>query len=249
MKRTLTLATMIALGAAAYMPLSSVAQSSFSVVIGSAPPAPRFESVPPPRAGYVWAPGYWDWNGRRHEWVAGHWERERRGYHYRPSEWRRYDNGYRLEQGGWVAISDRGYADVQVAPPVRRHESVPRARRGYVWEPGHWEWRGNRYVWLDGAWVKARPGYVYRPHTWIQRDGGWYLEQPRWVRPGRDRDRDGIPDRLENRDPYDRDGDGIDDRYDRDLDNDGIRNNRDADRDGDGVRNNRDARPDNVRRY
>ena len=28
---------------------------------------------PAPRAGYIWSPGRWDWNGRRHVWVAGHW--------------------------------------------------------------------------------------------------------------------------------------------------------------------------------
>ena len=28
---------------------------------------------PAPRAGYIWSPGHWEWNGRRHLWVAGHW--------------------------------------------------------------------------------------------------------------------------------------------------------------------------------
>ncbi len=235
MKRTLTLATMIALGAAAYMPLSSVAQSEFSVVIGSAPPAQRFESVPAPRAGYVWAPGFWNWNGHRHEWIAGHWERARDGYAWRPAEWRRNDRGYGLQQGGWVVVNDRGYADIRRAPPPPRHERIPSARRGYLWEPGHWEWRRGRYEWKRGAWIAARPGYLYRPHEWRQRDGRWYLEQPRWSRGGRDR--------------FDRDHDGIDDRYDRDIDNDGVPNRRDADRDGDGVRNDQDRRPDNERRY
>ncbi|RJG19195.1 YXWGXW repeat-containing protein [Massilia cavernae] len=232
MKRTLTLATMIALGAAAYMPLSSVAQSSFSVVIGDAPPAPRYESVPAPRSGYIWAPGYWNWTGDRHDWVPGHWERDRRGYRYRAPEWERADRGYRLNQGDWVVISDGDVDYIRVAPPPPRHERVPRVRHGHVWEPGHWEWRRGRYEWRPGKWIAVRRGYEYRPHTWIERDGHWVLEQPRWHRPGRDRDRD-----------------GIDDRRDRDLDNDGIPNRRDADIDGDGVRNDRDARPANDRRY
>ena len=249
MKRTLTLATMIALGAAAYMPLSSVAQSEFSVVIGSAPPAPRFESMPAPRAGYVWAPGYWNWNGNRHEWNAGHWERARDGYTWRPAEWRRDSRGYGLQQGGWVTVNDRDYRGHRTAPPPVRYERIPSARRGYIWEPGHWEWRRGRYEWIQGAWITARPGYVYRPHEWRQRDGRWYFEEPRWSRGGRDRDRDGVPDRLERGDRHDRDNDGVDDRYDRDIDNDGVSNRRDADRDGDGVRNDQDRRPDNERRY
>jgi hypothetical protein len=234
MKRSLTIATIIALSAAAYMPLSSVAQSSVSVVIGSAPPPPRFESVPASRNGHVWAPGYWNWNGKRHEWVTGHWERARDGYNWRPAEWRRGDRGYSLQQGGWVAVADRGYADVRIAPPAPRHEKPPRARRGYIWEPGHWDWRRGRYEWISGDWVKVRPGYAYRAHEWRQRDGRWYLEQPRWTRQGQGRDSD---------------RDGVANRHDRDIDNDGVPNRRDADRDGDGVRNDRDRRPDNERRY
>ena len=66
MKPTLALATMIALGAAAWTPLPSMAQNGFNLVINTAPPAPRFETVPAARHGYVWAPGYWNWDGRRH---------------------------------------------------------------------------------------------------------------------------------------------------------------------------------------
>ena len=56
----------------------------------------------------------------------------------------------------------------------------------------------------------------------------WYSERARWesydrdhrVRSVRDRDRDGIPDRVDR----DKDGDGIANRYDRDRDGDGIPN-------------------------
>lgn len=264
MKRSFALATMIALGAAACLPLPSMAQTNFSVMIGSAPPAPRFESVPPARRGYVWAPGYWNWDGGRHAWMAGHWENARDGYNYQPTEWVRDNGGYRMRQGGWVQVAERGYDVLRIAPPAPRYEHVPRPRAGYVWEPGHWEWRANRHEWISGIWLEDRPGYVYRSHSWRQRDGGWYMEPSGWARGDRDRDgipdryerryadrdRDGVPDRLERRyDRHDRDHDGIDDRYDRDIDNDGVSNRRDADRDGDGVRNGYDRRPDDVRRY
>lgn len=249
MKRTLTLATLIALGAAAYMPLSAVAQSNYTVVVETAPPVPRFESLPAPRAGYVWAPGFWDWNGYRHEWVAGRWERARDGYAWRPAEWQRNDRGYFLQHGGWVAVDERRHRGYRMAPPAPRYERIPAARRDYVWEPGHWEWRRGRYEWIKGGWISARAGYVYRPHEWRERDGRWYLDQPSWSRGGRDRDRNGVPDRMERGDRFDRDNDGIDDRYDRDIDNDGVNNRRDADRDGDGVYNEEDRRPDNERRY
>jgi hypothetical protein len=179
MKRTLTLATLLALGAAAYAPLPSMAQTSYSVFVGSAPPAPLYERAPAPRPGYAWAPGHWEWRGHRHEWVAGY-------------------------------------------------------------------------------WIAERPGYVYSAPAWYQRDGGWYMEPARWSERGRDRDHDGIPDRMEWR-GHDRDRDGIPDRYERherweherrmDHDRDGVPDRYDRDRDGDGVPNYRDRAPNDWRRY
>ena len=47
----------------------------------------------------------------------------------------------------------------------------------------------------------------------------------------------------------DRDRDGVPDRVDRDRDRDGVPNRMDRDRDGDGVPNRQDARPDDPHRY
>ena len=91
-------------------------------------------------------------------------------------------------------ISSAAVVTIQVAPPPLRVERVPAARRGYIWVPGYWDWRGHRHVWVSGVWVKERRGYHYSPHTWVQRDGGWYMDRGRW-----DRDGDGIPD---NRDRH-----------------------------------------------
>jgi hypothetical protein len=59
----------------AAVPLSSMA--AVNVELNFAPPPPRYEVVPAPRHGFVWAPGHWAWNGHRHVWYAGHWERVR----------------------------------------------------------------------------------------------------------------------------------------------------------------------------
>ncbi len=79
----------------------AVAAVNLNIDIGVAPPAPRVEVVPPPRSGYVWAPGYWRWNGREHVWVAGHWMRERRGYHWVPEHWAGREGRYHFEPGHW----------------------------------------------------------------------------------------------------------------------------------------------------
>jgi hypothetical protein len=127
------------------------------------------------------------------------------------------------------------------APPPPIYERVPVARHGYVWSQGHWEWNGRRHVWAPGVWLADRPGYAYSAPVWYQDRGHWQMRQGGWLRGGnaggRDRDRDGVPDRFErpHRGYGDRDHDGVPNRYDRD-------------RDGDGVPNRYDRAPDNRRR-
>lgn len=65
------------------------------------PPPPRVIAVPAPRAGYVWAPGYWRWNGRKHVWVEGRWVRERRGEHWVPAHWEERHGRWHFEEGHW----------------------------------------------------------------------------------------------------------------------------------------------------
>lgn len=62
---------------------------------------PPHERVPPPRHGFVWAPGYWRWEGHRHVWEPGHWERERHGHHWVPARWVQVGRHYRFEEGHW----------------------------------------------------------------------------------------------------------------------------------------------------
>ena len=260
MKPTFYAAALIAISAAAFLPAQSMAQVGVNIVIGNAPPPLKFESVPQARRGYVWAPGYWNWDGQRHVWAAGEWQPERSGSRYRSAEWVRENNNWRLNRGGWISTEVQAvrYDYVQVAPPPPRHERMPRPRQGYLWSPGHWEWRGQRHDWVSGAWIAERPGYVYSSANWTQRDGHWYMEPGRWQQHGDhggydgrgngrgngDRDRDGIPNRYDR----DRNNDGVPDRRDHDRDHDGISNRHDRDRDGDGVPNRQDNRPDNPRR-
>ncbi|MGA2864948.1 MAG: hypothetical protein ABSF95_10735 [Verrucomicrobiota bacterium] len=73
------------------------------VVVGQAPPAPPAEVyVPAPGPGYLWAPGFWSWEGRwvwksgswvirphpQAVWVPGHWGRHGRGYVWIGGYWR-----------------------------------------------------------------------------------------------------------------------------------------------------------------
>ncbi len=84
---------------------------------------------------------------------------------------------------------------VQTAPPPMRTEVVPSARRGYVWAPGYWNWKNKKHHWVAGSWVRERRGYSYNEPRWVESNGRWSQERARWTR--RDRDGDGVPDRMD----------------------------------------------------
>ena len=96
---------------------------------------------------------------------------------------------------------------IKKAPPAPRREAVPSARRGFDWVPGYWNWSGRRHEWVAGHWEKVRPGYAYQRAQWRQDRNGWHLDRGGWRqnvrhdRPhgGRDNDRDGVPNRHDNR--------------------------------------------------
>ncbi|HEY7929754.1 MAG TPA: YXWGXW repeat-containing protein [Steroidobacteraceae bacterium] len=96
----LVVAAMLALGTVG-LSLPATAPAAVGLDIDIAPPAPRDEPPPVPRAGYVWAPGYWEWRGHRHVWVQGHWVRERRGFHWVPAHWDQRGRHWRFVPGHW----------------------------------------------------------------------------------------------------------------------------------------------------
>jgi hypothetical protein len=71
------------------------------VDIDVAPPPVRVEAAPPPRAGYIWAPGFWEWRGGQHVWVGGRWVGERRGYHWVPDRWEQRGPHWHHNVGHW----------------------------------------------------------------------------------------------------------------------------------------------------
>ena len=87
----------LALGAIS-VPIVSEART---VIVEVAPPPARVEVVPAARVGYVWAPGYWNWNGHRHVWVGGRWVGERRGYHWEAHRWEEHEGRWHFREGGW----------------------------------------------------------------------------------------------------------------------------------------------------
>ncbi|HEX7271120.1 MAG TPA: hypothetical protein VF420_03100 [Casimicrobiaceae bacterium] len=81
----------------------SPSQAKVDVDIEIAPPVAVYEAPPPPRAGYVWVQGYWDWDAHRHQhvWRKGHYVQEHKGEHWVPYAWVEHDGRYRLNEGHW----------------------------------------------------------------------------------------------------------------------------------------------------
>ncbi len=81
--------------------LPSVGSARVYVDVDVAPPAPRVEVIPEARVGYVWAPGYWDWDGQRYVWMNGHYIHERHGRHWVADHWERHHDHWRHIEGHW----------------------------------------------------------------------------------------------------------------------------------------------------
>ncbi len=68
-----------------------------------APPAARVEVPgPPPSTGYVWVPGYWDWNGHDYVWISGRYEMTRPETVFVAGHWERTATGWQWIPGHYI---------------------------------------------------------------------------------------------------------------------------------------------------
>jgi hypothetical protein len=80
---------------------SAPAFARTEVYLDFAPPAAPYEEVPPPRVGFIWAPGYYEHDHGRYHWKAGHWEHERHGYTYHGGAWDHRENHWYYSEPRW----------------------------------------------------------------------------------------------------------------------------------------------------
>jgi len=69
--------------------------------------------------------------------------------------------------------------EVRTAPPRPRVVRV-RARPGYVYVQGRWEYDGYDWRWREGYYVRERPGYVYNQGRWDRRGDHYVWIQGAW---------------------------------------------------------------------
>lgn len=67
-------------------------------------------------------------------------------------------------------------------PPAQRVVVVPSSRKGYVWAPGYWQWRGRNYVWVEGHYLRERRGQVWIADRYDRRGNDWIYVRGHWER-------------------------------------------------------------------
>jgi hypothetical protein len=97
--RTKLLSLLLIAAGTVAVPVASYGGVAIDIEV--APPPVQIETVPPPRTGFVWAPGYWMWEGGRHVWVPGRWIHERRGWHWMPEAWVQVGARWHFQRGHW----------------------------------------------------------------------------------------------------------------------------------------------------
>lgn len=157
------------------------AKTDIDVFLNFGPPAVRYESVPGPRVGFVWTPGYWDWRGSAWIWIAGNYVRERPGYYWHEPQWVHGPRGWYSQPGRW----DR-------QQPVYYSHG-----HGYESRYRHHDYRDND---RDGI-----PNYRDRTPNGRYYNNGRYRDSDHDGIPNHhdyrpyDRDNDGRPDRYDRR--------------------------------------------------
>jgi hypothetical protein len=69
------------------------------------------------------------------------------------------------------------------APPAPQPETV-NSRPGFVFAPGHWDWREGKWVWVAGHWERERAGKEWHPGRWDQQNGRWVFIDGAWADAG-----------------------------------------------------------------
>jgi opacity protein-like surface antigen len=103
---------------------ASIATPASAVVyVRAAPPEPRVEVMPAPRANKTWVAGHYEYRNNRYRWIAGTWVQTRRGHVYHQPQWTESNGRWSYQQGNWK----RGDAD---------HDGVPNSQDRAPNNPG-----------------------------------------------------------------------------------------------------------------
>lgn len=83
-----------------------VLAADIDVQLNFGPPAPQYEVVPAPRAGYIWSPGHYVYRDGRHVWVGGSYIVERPGHVYHAPRWVERSGRWHYQPPRWDRDGD-----------------------------------------------------------------------------------------------------------------------------------------------
>ncbi len=71
---------------------------------------------------------------------------------------------------------------IKEAPPEARIEVHPKSPgTKYVWVPGYWYRKNDKWEWAAGSWQRPTdPKKSWIPAYWQQKDEGWFLVEGHW---------------------------------------------------------------------
>jgi hypothetical protein len=78
--------------------------------------------------------------------------------------------------------SSSGTVSSVVTPPPLPEEPQPTlSQDGYLWTPGYWYWRNQRYFWMSGAWVRPpQLGALWTPAYWASAGAVFVFHPGHW---------------------------------------------------------------------
>lgn len=143
---------------------NAAAQFSIGVRITVAPPPiPVYEQPVCSNEGFVWVPGYWDYDEYSNDyyWVEGRWTRPARvGWFWTPGYWVCDGGYYRWNRGYW-------------GPTVGYYGGVCYGYGYYGDGFCGGRWKGNRFYYNTAAWRvnNASVHYTYNDHSRVMEPG------------------------------------------------------------------------------
>jgi hypothetical protein len=83
--------------------------------------------------------------------------------------------------GSTIAFAEKSVElSINTAPPAPVVVETPPPRVGYIYEPGHYVVREDRYVWSDPRWIKEREGHHWTQYSLERRGDKWHYRAGHW---------------------------------------------------------------------
>jgi hypothetical protein len=100
--------------AAGFAAMNAMAYAEWKEIdTAEAPPPMRSETMPAARSGYVWVPGYYQYDNRSYNWVSGRFEQERPGYTYVTPRYEQKEGRWGMYAGGWQTRAEEEHGGVR----------------------------------------------------------------------------------------------------------------------------------------